>query len=78
MGTLLQLQSVSLLTGDGIYWTGAALAIVGTALSFASGRMWIKVVCIVLAVLCVMNVIYAEKQLSDKRHEIQQDFNNLD
>jgi hypothetical protein len=77
IGTALQFQSVSLLTGDSIYWIGAGLAVGGAALSFGSAKTWIKVVCIILAVLCIVNVIYTEKQLSDKRQQIQQIFTNL-
>lgn len=77
IGMALQFQSVSLLTGDGIYWIGAALAVIGAALSFVAHRRWIKIVAVTLAVLCVLNVGYTEKQLDDRRNQIQQDFSNL-
>jgi hypothetical protein len=75
IGSAMQLSSVSLLTGDSIYWIGAALAVVGAVLAWVkSGKAWVGVVCLILAALCVANVVYTERQFSERRQEISSTF----
>lgn len=71
VGGALQFQSVSLLSGDGIYYIGGALAAVGAAISLLAWRKWIRVVAVIVVVLCVVNIVATEKQLNDRRQEIQ-------
>lgn len=78
IGALMQLQNVSLLTGAGLLWIGAALAAVGFIVAFAMKvPLSVKVVTALVLVFCVLNVVYVEHELNQKRHEIQQIFGDL-
>lgn len=77
IGSAIQLATVSLASGDSIYWIGAALAAAGFALSFVAKQAWAMIVSGILCALCIFNVIYAENQLSDKRQQIQQDITSI-
>jgi multidrug transporter EmrE-like cation transporter len=74
IGLIMSMQSVSLLTGTGTLWTGAAIAsaaAVGAVVLRDHLRTWVRVVAILVAVIAVSNVIYLEHQLDQKREEIQ-------
>jgi hypothetical protein len=73
VGGALQFKSVSLASGDDLLWVGAALAAVGGALAFVGhARSPLKVLTICIVAFCVWNVWQTEKQLQEKRDQIQQ------
>lgn len=73
IGLVMQFQSVNLLTGAGVLWIGAALAAGGFVAAFVMKvPVWMKVVTALVLVACVVNVVYVEHQLNQKRQEIQQ------
>lgn len=77
IGLAMQFQTVSLLTGAGLLWVGAALAAGGLIVAFATKvPTSLKVATVLVLVLCVVNVAYTEYQLNQRRHEIQQIFTN--
>jgi len=77
IGLLMQFQTVSLLTGAGLLWIGAALAAGGVVAAFATKvRTLVKVVTVLILAFCVVNVAYVEHQLDQRRHEIQQILDN--
>ena len=74
IGLILSQMNVSLLTGSGIVWVGAALTIGAVILAWSvpGMRRWIKIVTAMIAVIGLTSGIYVEHQLSNQRHEIQQ------
>jgi beta-lactamase regulating signal transducer with metallopeptidase domain len=69
----MSLQSVSLLTGTGLVWTGAALTVAGLIVgAFLARKVWLTVVLVLLAALAVSSAAYDEVQLSHKRHQLEQ------
>lgn len=75
IGLVLQFQTVTLLTGAGLLWVGAALAAGAVVAVFVvRARVVFKVVAVLVLVLCVANVAYVEHELNQKRHELQQIF----
>lgn len=77
IGLLMQFQTVSLLTGAGLLWVGAALAAGGAVVAFATKvPTALKVATVLILVLCVANVAYTEHQLDQRRQEIQKVLDN--
>ncbi|WP_233213396.1 DUF2510 domain-containing protein [Mycobacterium hubeiense] len=77
IGLVMSMQSVSLLTGTGPIWTGVGVVAAGTAIAFfMRATTWVRVVAALCLAFALFNAIYMEKQLSDKRNEISQIFNN--
>ncbi|KAA1421244.1 hypothetical protein F0U44_02730 [Nocardioides humilatus] len=85
LGMILAFQSVTLLTGTGTNWVGVVIAIAsGTAATITmflmNTHLWAKIVlpviCAGLIGLSVLNVIYVEVQLSEKRDEFSDTFGN--
>ncbi|HTX93981.1 MAG TPA: hypothetical protein VME67_03550 [Mycobacterium sp.] len=77
IGLVMSMQSVSLLTGSGLVWTGVAVVAAGTALAFfLRAATWVRVVAVLLLVVSLANGLYIEKQLSDKRQEITHMFDH--
>jgi Protein of unknown function (DUF2510) len=73
--------NVSLLTGTGTVWTGVVIACVAAvgAMIFhrlRSIRLWVRVVCGILAGLAIASAAYDENQLQQRRDEINQIVNN--
>jgi len=78
IGLVMSMQSVSLLTGSGTVWTGVAVVAGGTAVAFfLRAAVAVRVVAAVALVIAVLNGIYIEKQLSDKRSELTHMFDHL-
>jgi hypothetical protein len=77
IGLVMSMQSVSLLTGTGSLWTGVGVAAAGTAAAFFLGAAkWVRVVAALCLAFSVFNAIYMDNQLSQKRSEISEIFNN--
>jgi Protein of unknown function (DUF2510) len=75
IGVVMSMQSVSLMTGSGLIWTGAAVVAAATAASFfLHAASWVRVVAALLLVLALGNAIYIEHQMSIKRDEITRMF----
>ena len=79
VGAICSLQSVSVASGAGIVWVGAALVIGGAVVALAIPRVrtWIKIVTAIGAILCVANAVSISHQLDNKRHQIQQILNDI-
>lgn len=78
VGVILSWQSVSLMTGSGPVWTGVAVAAVAVALAFFLGAAkGIRVLAAVCLAVALVSAITIEKQLSDKRHEIQEKMSDI-
>lgn len=77
IGLIMSMQSVSLLSGSGPIWIGVGFVAAGTAVAFFMGAAtWVRVVAALRLAFALFNAVYMEKQLSDKRNEISQIFNN--
>jgi multidrug transporter EmrE-like cation transporter len=77
IGLVISQQSVSLFTGTGSLWTGVGIAAAGTAAAFFLGAAkWVRVVAALCLVFALINVIYVEKQMSEKRNELSEIFDN--
>lgn len=76
-GFVLQFPRVNLLTGDAIYWIGAALAVAGTVGCWLTGEMKLKIAALILAALCVANVYSTEQKFNTQRHQLQQIVTNV-
>jgi hypothetical protein len=79
VGAICNMQSVSVASGAGIVWVGAALVIGGAVVALAIPRVrtWIKIVTTIGAILCVANAVSISHQLDDKRQQIQQILNGI-
>lgn len=78
IGLAMQFQPVSLLTGAGVLWIGAGLAAGGFVAAFASKvPIPLKVATALVLILCVVSVVYAERELNQQRQQIQQIFDDL-
>jgi len=77
IGLFMTMQSVSLFSGTGSIWTGVAVIAAGAAMSYFLGAAkWARVIALVCLVFGLLNAFYIEKQMSDKRNEISQIFDN--
>jgi hypothetical protein len=77
IGLVMSMQSVSLLSGSGTIWMGVGFVAAGTAVAFFLGAAaWIRVIAALCLAFALFSAVYMEKQLSDKRNEISQIFNN--
>jgi hypothetical protein len=77
IGLIMSMQSVSLLSGSGPIWIGVGFVAAGTAVAFFMvAATWVRVVAALCLAFALFNAVYMEKQLSDKRNEISQIFNN--
>jgi hypothetical protein len=77
IGLVMSMQSVSLLSGSGTVWTGVGFVAAGTAVAFFLGAAtWVRVIAALCLAFALFSAVYMEKQLSDKRNEISQIFNN--
>lgn len=71
IGVILSQQSVSVMSGSGIVWTGAALCVgAGIMTRLVKVPTWARVVCVVAAVIAVLSAFYVEQELDDRRQEI--------
>lgn len=74
IGLICTFQTVSLASGMGAIWIGMAIAIGGAVVALATPwtKTALKVVCLVLAALAVVNAVDVNNQMNDKRHQIEQ------
>jgi hypothetical protein len=72
IGLIMAMQSASLLTGTGTIWTGVAIASGAAIVTWVVKGLptWVRVVCIIAAALAIINAIFVESQLEEKRQEI--------
>lgn len=72
LGLILSQQSVSLMTGSGIVWTGAAIAAAAAVVSWVVKTVptWARVICTIIAIVAIISGFYVEQQLNEKRDEI--------
>lgn len=71
IGLVMSMQSVSLLTGSGLVWTGVAVVAGGTAVAFFLGAAtWVRIVAVLCLAFALFNAFYIENQMSNKRDEL--------
>lgn len=78
IGVIMAMQSASLLTGTGTQWTGAAIAIAAGIASYVLRRSvpgWLRAICVVAAIFALINVVYLEQQLEERRDDLSEIFN---
>jgi Protein of unknown function (DUF2510) len=77
IGLAMSSQSVSLLTGSGPIWTGVGVVGAGVAVGFFLGAAkWVRVVAAIVLTLTLVNAVYIENQMSDKRDELSRIFHD--
>lgn len=77
VGLIMSMQPVTMLTGSTMVWVGVAVAAAGTALAFfLRAQTWVRVVAALLLVVSVGNALTIEHELSKKRGEFTNSFNN--
>ncbi|BBZ03544.1 hypothetical protein MCHIJ_29810 [Mycolicibacterium chitae] len=77
IGLLMSMQSVSLMSGSGPLWTGVGFVAAGLAVSFFLGAAnWVRVVAVAVLLLALVNVLYVENEMDNRRNEISQLFDN--
>jgi Protein of unknown function (DUF2510) len=77
IGLVMSMQSVSLLSGSSTVWIGVGFVAAGTAVAFFLGAAsWVRVIAALCLAFALFSAVYMEKQLSDKRNEISQIFND--
>lgn len=72
LGLILSQQSVSVLTGSGIVWTGTAIcaATVIVAWFVKATSTWVRWVCTFAFAIALASAVYVEQQLSETRDDI--------
>lgn len=77
VGTMMSMQSASLLTGTGSLWMGVGVAGAAVAVAFfMGGAVWVRIVACILLAISLFSVLYMENQITEKRNELTQIFNN--
>jgi hypothetical protein len=77
IGLVMSMQSVSLISGSGIVWTGVAVVAGGTAAAFfLRARKWVRIVAVIVLAVAMFNAFYIEHQMSVKRDELTRIFNH--
>jgi hypothetical protein len=77
IGLVMSMQSVSLLTGSGPIWTGVGVVGAGVAVAFLFGAAkWVRVVAAIILALALVNALYIENQMSNKRDELSHIFDD--
>lgn len=77
VGTMMSMQSASLMTGTGPLWTG--VGVVGAAVAvafFLGGAVWVRVVACILLAISLASVLYMENAINEKRSELTEIFDN--
>jgi len=74
IGTIMSMQSTSLMNGTGSIWLGVLLVGASVAVAFIlRGTTWVKVVASILLGLSLVSALYMEHQVNEKRNEITRD-----
>lgn len=77
VGTMMSMQSASLITGTGALWTGVGVVGVAVAVAFfLGGAIWVRAVACVLLAISLASVLYMESAIDEKRRELTQIFDN--
>lgn len=76
VGAILSQQSVTVMSGSGIVWTGAAICAGAAVVTWVvrSTPAWARGVCILLAILAIASAFAVEGELNDRREEISNMF----
>lgn len=76
VGLILSQQSVTVMSGSGIVWTGAAICAGAAVVTWVvkSTPTWARAVCIIAAVLAIGSAFAVENELNDRREEISNMF----
>ncbi|TQK73350.1 DUF2510 domain-containing protein [Nocardioides sp. SLBN-35] len=76
VGLILSQQSVSVMSGSGIVWTGAAICAGASIVSWVvkATPTWARAICVIAVFLAVGSAIAVENQLNDRREEISNMF----
>lgn len=78
VGLAIGMQPVSLLSGSGILYVGAAIAGGGAVLSFATHvKPWVQIVTTIAAFAVVANIVYVEHQLDVRRQQVNQEISSI-
>jgi hypothetical protein len=78
IGLFMSMQSVSLMTGSGPVWAGVAVVGGATALAFFMRvQKWGRFLACALLAISLVNAFYIENELSKKRDEITNTFDQL-
>lgn len=80
VGVILSMQSVSLMTGTGILWTGAALAFAAAVAGLVMRSFtpaWARIVAILAAALAIYAAVSMEMQMEERRSEIRSNFSDI-
>lgn len=78
LGLFMAFQSASLLTGTGSLWVGvgiAGAAAIAACILWRLLRIWVPIVALIAVGLALLNVVYVEVQMQEKRQEISEIFN---
>jgi hypothetical protein len=72
VGLILSQQSVTVMSGSGIVWTGAAICVGAGIVSWVvkATPTWARVVCIIVGFIAISTAFSIESQLDDRRQEI--------
>jgi uncharacterized membrane protein HdeD (DUF308 family) len=77
IGGAMQFATVSVASGAGVLIIGTVLAFGGFLIAaLGDGKKWVIIVALLIAALCVVNVISAEHSLDQRRQEISNIFSN--
>ena len=77
IGLVMSMQPVTMMTGSTLTWMGVGVAAAGTASAFLlRAAVWARVVACVVLAIALINAVYIESQLSDRRAEFSQIFDD--
>ena len=73
IGLIVSQQSTSLLNSSGVIWTGVVVAGAGVAAAFfLPTHTWVRVVAALALGAALVNAVYIEHQMSERRDEIRE------
>lgn len=77
IGLVMSMQPVTMMTGSTLTWMGVAVVAAGTAGAFIlRAAVWVRVVAAIVLGIAIVNAVYIESQLSDRRAEFLQIFDD--
>ncbi|AJR17973.1 hypothetical protein KR76_00335 [Pimelobacter simplex] len=71
-GGILSQQSVSVMSGSGIVWTGVALCVAASFVTWVVKTIpgWARAICVLIAIGAIITGFSVEQQLDERRQEI--------
>ncbi|MBU2693524.1 DUF2510 domain-containing protein [Pimelobacter sp. 30-1] len=71
-GGILSQQSVSVMSGSGIVWTGVAICVAASFVTWVVKTIpgWARVICVLVAIGAIITGFSVEQQLDERRQEI--------